>query len=237
MIRAGAILFLILISACAPAERAPDTAHTPVATSAPAAPAPVAARPRIVALGDSLTAGYGLPAEESFPARAARLLEREGTPVRIVNAGVSGDTTAGGLARLDWLLRQRPDVVVLCLGGNDGLRGLPLEKTEAHLGEIVDRAKAADTRVLLVGVKLPPVYGEEYTARFEAMYPALARAKGVPLVPFLLEGVGGDATLNLADGIHPNTAGQERLARTILPHLRKVLAAGARKGAEEDRPW
>ncbi|MGH7897473.1 MAG: arylesterase, partial [Candidatus Binatia bacterium] len=151
-------------------------------------------------------------------------LNGEGMPIRIVNAGVSGDTTAGGLARLDWFLRQDPDVLVVCLGGNDGLRGLPLETTEAHLAAIVDRAKAAGARVLLVGLKLPPSHGEEYTARFEAIYPALARSKGVRLVPFLLDGVGGDPALNLADGIHPNAAGQERLAENVLPHLRDVIA-------------
>jgi acyl-CoA thioesterase-1 len=177
----------------------------------------------VVFLGDSLTAGYGLPADESFPSRVATLLESEGKPVRIVNAGVSGDTTAGGLARLDWLLRQEPDVLVVCLGGNDGLRGLPLETTEAHLAEIIDRAKASGARVLLVGLKLPPSYGVEYTGRFEAIYPALARAKDVPLVPFLLEGVGGDPTLNLADGIHPNAAGQELLARNVLPQIRELI--------------
>ena len=189
--------------------------------------------PLVVFLGDSLTAGYGLPADESFPARVATLLKGEGKPIRIVNAGVSGDTTSGGLARLEWLLRQKPAVIVVSLGANDGLRGLPLETTKAHLAEIIDRAKAGGARVLLVGLKLPPSYGEEYTARFEAIYPALAREKSVRLVPFLLEGVGGDPALNLADGIHPNAEGQERLAQNVLPHLRDVIAelTGAHPGS------
>lgn len=179
--------------------------------------------PLVIFLGDSLTAGYGLPAEESFPALLSRLLEDEGRKVRIVNAGVSGDTTAGGLRRLDWLLPQKPDVVVVGLGGNDGLLGLSVRKTEENLRAIVVQAKATGARVLILGMKLPPNYGPEYTMRFERIYRVLAREERVSLVPFLLEGVGGDPTLNLPDGIHPNRRGQERVAGNVLPYLRDLL--------------
>ncbi len=179
--------------------------------------------PLVVFLGDSLTAGHGLPSDQSYPARLSALLAAEGHPVRIVNAGVSGDTTAGGLRRLNWLLDQKPDVLVVGLGGNDGLRGLSPEETRANLREIAVRAQAAGARVLLLGMQLPPNYGSDYTGRFAALYPALAREENVPLVPFLLEGVGGDPALNLADGIHPNAQGQERVARNVLPYLRELL--------------
>lgn len=180
-------------------------------------------RPLVAFLGDSLTAGYGLPEKESFPARVAALLEDEGHAVRVVNAGVSGDTTAGGLTRLDWLLRQKPAVLVVGLGANDGLRGLAPEETARNLHQIVARARAAGVRVLLLGMKLPRNYGGDYFREFEAVYPDLSRELKVPLVPFLLEGVAGDPNLNLADGIHPNPVGQERVARTVLPYLRSLL--------------
>jgi acyl-CoA thioesterase-1 len=196
----------------------------PQTTKSGSTPAHPANAPLVVFLGDSLTAGYGLAADETFPSRVAALLRSEGKPIRVVNAGVSGDTTAGGLARLDWLLRQKPDVLVVCLGANDGLRGLPTETIEGHLTEIVDRARAAGAQILLLGVRLPPSYGEEYTARFAALYPALARREGVRLVPFLLDGIAGDPALNLADGIHPNARGQELLARNVLPELRRLIA-------------
>lgn len=174
-------------------------------------------------LGDSLTSGFGLPSDQAFPARVAALLADEGIRIEALNAGVSGDTTAGGLERLDWLLAQRPEIVVVGLGANDGLRGLSPDQTEANLRAIVARVRAAPARVLLLGMKLPPNYGREYTDRFEAIFPAIARDADVGLVPFLLDGVGGEPSLNLGDGIHPNAAGQERVARNVLPHLRELL--------------
>ena len=189
-------------------------------------------RPLVVFLGDSLTAGFGLGEEEAYPALASAALAAEGRPVRVVNAGVSGDTSAGGLARLDWVLRLAPDVVVVELGPNDGLRGLSLAATEANLREIVERSRAAGARVLLAGMLIPPNYGPDYAGRFAAIYPRLAAELDVPLVPFLLEGVGGEPDLNLADGIHPNAAGHRRLAENVLPHLRPLVAgAGAAAGA------
>jgi len=198
----------------------------------PAADA-VSLAPLVVFLGDSLTAGYGLSASEAYPAHVERLLAERGVPVRVLNAGVSGDTTAGGLARLDWFLRQEPDVVVVALGGNDGLRALPLSATEANLRAIVERVLATDTVVVLAAMRIPPNYGPEYVGAFEALYPRLATEYGVPLLPFLLEGVAADPTLNLPDGIHPTAEGQEIVARTVADALAPVIAglAGSTSGA------
>jgi acyl-CoA thioesterase-1 len=197
----------------------------PPAASAPGAPVVTpAAGPLVIFLGDSLTAGLGLEAEQAYPALLSRQLAAAGHPVRVVNAGVSGDTTAGGLARLDWLLAQKPAVVVVGLGGNDGLRGLPIEETEKNLRAIVQRCRAAGARVLLLGMKIPPNYGPDYITRFAALYPRLARELGVPLVPFLLEGVGGVPELNQGDGIHPTAAGQEKVAANVRPYLEKMIA-------------
>jgi acyl-CoA thioesterase I len=177
----------------------------------------------VVFLGDSLTAGLGLDEDQAYPAVIERELQKEGTPVRVINAGVSGDTTAGGLSRLSWLLGQHPDVVVVGLGANDGLRALPVEESEKNLREIVRRTQAAGVRVLLLGMRMPPNYGPDYTARFEAMYPRIAGELGVPLVPFLLEDVGGVSSLNQADGIHPTAEGQEILAKNVLSQLAEML--------------
>jgi acyl-CoA thioesterase-1 len=211
------------------AEEARVPRAQPAAAPAPAAPAPAArtaARSEerlVIFLGDSLTAGLGLPGEQAYPAVLDRRLKAEGIPVRVLNAGVSGDTTAGGLARLGWLLKQKPDVLVVGLGANDGLRGLDLDQTEKNLREIVRRAKASGVQVLLLGMKIPPNYGPDYTKRFEEMYPEIAKDLDVPLVPFLLEGVGGVADLNQGDGVHPTAKGQEMVADTVEPYLVKVL--------------
>ncbi len=144
-------------------------------------------------------------------------------PVRILNAGVSGDTTAGGLSRIGWLLGQRPDVVVVALGANDGLRALPVDQTEKNLREIIRRSQSAGARVLLLGMRMPPNYGPEYTQSFEGMYTSTAKDMNVPLVPFLLDGVGGERSLNQADGIHPTAEGQEVLAKNVRRYLEEVL--------------
>lgn len=188
-----------------------------------AAEAPAPQGPLVVFLGDSLTAGYGLTEEEAFPARLAAALRGAGHPVRVVNAGVSGDTSAGGLRRLPWLLTQHPDVLVVALGANDGLRGLPVSLTEENLRGIVSQAKGAGARVLLLGLRLPPNLGADYLHAFEAVYPRVARDTGVPLVPFFLEGVGGVAALNQEDGIHPTAEGQRRIAATVLPYLEPLV--------------
>jgi len=221
------ILVLFLLAGCSPGDRASLPARA-AAPAPPPAPAPAATpedtEPLVVFLGDSLTAGYGLGGEQAYPALVEKRLEEEGIPVKVLNAGVSGDTTAGGLARLDWLLSQKPDVVVVGLGGNDGLRGLPLEQAEHNLREIVRRSKGAGARVLLLGMQIPPNYGPEYAKGFSDMYPSIAKEMDVPLVPFLLEGVGGVADLNQADGIHPTAEGQEKVADLVTPYVAEVLS-------------
>jgi len=177
----------------------------------------------VVALGDSLTAGLGVAADEAFPARLQARLRAEGYDYRVVNAGVSGDTTAGGLRRVDWALRAHPDVVIVALGANDGLRGHSPQAIRANLEEIVARLQAAGVRVLLVGMRLPPNYGAEYTKEFEAVFPAVARRAKITLMPFLLDGVAADPRLNQADGIHPTAAGQQMIADRLWPYLRPLL--------------
>jgi len=177
----------------------------------------------VVALGDSLTAGLGVAADEAFPARLEARLRAEGYAYRVVNAGVSGDTTAGGLRRVDWALRASPDVVIVALGANDGLRGQSPQAMRANLEEIVARLQAAGARVLLAGMRLPPNYGAEYTKEFEAVFPAVARRAKVALMPFLLNGVAGDPRLNQADGIHPTAAGQQVIADHLWPYLHPLL--------------
>ncbi|HEX6904945.1 MAG TPA: arylesterase [Thermoanaerobaculia bacterium] len=180
----------------------------------------------MVFLGDSLTAGLGLDENQAYPAVVERELEKEGQDVRVLNAGVSGDTTAGGVSRLGWLLGQKPEVVVVALGANDGLRALPLAETEKNLREIIRRSQEAGARVLLLGMRIPPNYGP-YADDFAAMYPRIAEEMKVSLVPFLLEGVGGDRALNQADGIHPTAEGQEIMAKTVVPYLEEVLQVRA----------
>lgn len=195
------------------------------------APAPAADGRRIVFLGDSLTAGLGLDEDQAYPAVIEHELGAAGTPVQVVNAGVSGDTSAGGLSRLSWLLGQHPDVLVVALGANDGMRALPVEETEKNLREIIRRSQAAGVRVLLLGMRIPPNYGPDYTDRFEAIYPRIAAELQVPLVPFLLAGVGGVRSLNQEDGIHPTAEGQEILAKNVLPYLTAMLRETAPKPA------
>lgn len=181
-------------------------------------------RPRIVAFGDSLTAGLGVQADESYPAQLQRRLDDLNYPYRVINAGVSGDTTAGGLRRVSWILNNKPDLVILELGANDGLRGLDVEHAKNNLRQIVERLRDGGATVVLAGMKLPPNYGEEYTTRFEAIYPALARDYHLPLIPFFLEGVGGASSLNQADGIHPTKEGYEIIVEEVLKVLKPVMS-------------
>ena len=200
-------------------QAAPAPAPPVAAPSAASSAAPRAAGPTVVFLGDSLTAGFGLSVEEAYPALVEKALAEKGLPVRMINAGVSGDTSAGGLARVDWLLAQKPAILFVCLGGNDGLRGLPLESTEASLRAIVERAKGAGVTVVLAGMQMPPNYGPEYTAGFRALFPRLAKEHGLAFVPFLLEGVAARPELNQRDGIHPTAEGQKIVARTVTREL------------------
>jgi acyl-CoA thioesterase-1 len=185
--------------------------------------APAVAEPVIVALGDSLTAGPGVAPDEAYPSRLADRLRREGYDYRVVNAGVSGDTSAGGLRRLDWVLRTKPEVVIVALGANDGLRGQPVAALRDNLAAIVRRVRATGAQVLLAGMRMPPNYGEAFTRDFAAAYAEVARSAGVPLVPFLLDGVAANPALNLPDGIHPNAAGHRVIADRLWPHLRPLL--------------
>ena len=180
--------------------------------------------PLVAFLGDSLTSGWKLEREEAYPALVARDMRARGRPIRVLDAGVSGETVAGGLARLPAILEHRPDVLVVALGINDGLRGLPLEETEAGLRRIVDQALSAGAHVLLVGVRIPPEHGAEHARRFAEIHPRIAAERHLGFVPDLLHGVSGEPELLFADQIHPNAAGQARLAANVLPHLELALA-------------
>jgi len=186
-------------------------------------PAPARADAVIVALGDSLTAGLGVAPDETYPARLQARLTREGYAYRVVNAGVSGDTTAGGRRRVDWVLRTGPEIVIVALGANDGLRGQSPQAMRANLDEIVARLRAAGARVLLAGMRLPPNYGVEFTREFADVFPAVARHAQVAFMPFLLDGVAADQRLNQADGIHPTAAGYQTIADRLWPYLRPLL--------------
>jgi len=177
----------------------------------------------VVCLGDSLTEGYGLAPEQSFPRVLERRLRERGLEVEVVNAGISGSTSASAVARLRWQLRAEPDVVVLALGANDGLRGVDLEATRGHLSRAIELAKSRGVRVVLGGMQIPPNYGPEYTREFAALFPALAEEHDVALVPFLLEGVAADPDLNLPDGVHPNARGARIVADNVLEVLLPVL--------------
>ena len=212
---------LVLSLACGSGERPPGA--RPGASDSAYGSETAAEGPLVVFLGDSLTAGYGLDEDAAFPALIEARARDEGRPLRAINGGVSGDTSAGGLARLDWFLRQDPAVLVVGLGGNDGLRGLPLEALESNLRAIVERARARGVEVLLLGQRIPPSLGLAYARDFAELYGRLAEELDVPLVPFLLEGVGGVRRLNLPDGLHPNEEGQKVLAETVWKHLEDVL--------------
>lgn len=189
----------------------------------PAAPVAVQARHTVAFLGDSLTAGLGLPESQAYPALIQARLAREGRDWKVLNAGVSGDTTAGGLARLDWLYKQKVDVLVVALGANDGLRGLPLKETEANLRAILHRGRKEGSRLVLVGMQMPENLGPDYRKGFAALFPKVAEAEGAALIPFLLEGVALDPNLNQPDGIHPNEAGARRVAETMWKGLDPLL--------------
>lgn len=179
----------------------------------------------IMLLGDSIGAGYGLPAEASFAALLQRRLEEEHPAWRMVNVSVSGDTTAGGLRRINWVLKRPADVLIIELGGNDGLRGIQPEETRKNLEGIIDRARARrpDLRIILAGMQMPDNMGKEYTKAFREVFPVVAKAKQVALIPFLLEGVGARPEFNQPDLIHPNAAGHRRVAANVWPVLERVL--------------
>ncbi len=187
--------------------------------SLPAVAAPVT----LLALGDSLTAGYGLAREESFATRLETVLRSKGYDVRVINAGVSGDTSAGGRSRLEWALADKPRAAIVELGANDGLRGLDPAVTFANLDAIVGRLKMAGVAVLLTGMKALPNLGVEFGVEFEDVYPRVAAKHGVPLYPFFLDGVATDPDLNLPDRLHPNARGIEVIVKRILPHVTRLI--------------
>jgi acyl-CoA thioesterase-1 len=183
----------------------------------------LARTPEVLAFGDSLTAGLGLPASEAFPARLEARLRGEGIAVDIVNAGVSGDTTTDGLARLDWALADKPDFVILALGANDALRGIPPAIVRANLDQMIVRIQASGAKLLLLGMLAPPDWGAEYKKAFDSIYPDLAKAHGVPLYPFILEGVAMDPQLNQPDGLHPNPRGVAIMVDHVAPLLAQLI--------------
>ncbi len=179
----------------------------------------------ILFLGDSITAGYGVDPSEAYPAIIEDKIKAEGWPFKVINAGLSGDTSAGGLSRLDWLLRNRVDVLVLELGANDGLRGLPIENTRKNLQAIIDRTRQRypQVKIIIAGMKMPPNWGEDYSHQFEKMFSDLAKKNKAALVPFVLEGVGGVAKLNQPDAIHPTAEGHKRVAANVWKVLEPVM--------------
>ena len=187
------------------------------------------ARRTVVVLGDSVAAGYGVDPSEAFPALLQKKAESAGLPFTIINAGVSGDTTAGGLRRMDWLLKRPADVLLLELGGNDGLRGLAVPQTRSNLVAIIGkfRAKAPTAAVVIAGMQVPTNMGADYAQAFRAVFPEVAKEQNAALVPFLLEGVGGIAELNLADQIHPTPRGHEIIASNVWVVLEPVLRKAA----------
>jgi len=190
----------------------------------------LAKTPEVLAFGDSLTAGLGLPANEAFPARLAARLKDEGIDVKMVNAGVSGDTTTDGLARLDWALADKPDYVILALGANDALRGIDPKIARANLDKMIVKIQASGAKLLLLGMLAPANWGADYEHAFDSIYPELAKAHDVPLYPFFLEGVAMNPALNQPDGLHPNEHGVAILVDHIAPLVAKMVGGKAMGG-------
>ena len=223
---AAASIVLLALSACGPSPAGGGESPAPAAAPAaapvpPSTPAPT--RPRIVALGDSLTAGLGLAQEDAYPALLQQRVDREHLNYEVVNAGVSGDTSAGGLSRLDWALDGDVKVLIVALGGNDALRGLPPEELRRNLSTIIERAQGRGIKVLLCGMEAPPNFGRDYAVGFHRVYPELAKKYNVALVPFLLDKVAGIESLNQRDGIHPTAQGARIVAENVWAVLRPML--------------
>jgi len=231
-LRAAALLLAtISIVACGGRDEAHDNKSGGTDNAATSTEARAKPLPRIVILGDSLTAGLGLPVDQAYPSLLQQRLKGEGLDYEVVNAGVSGDTSAGGLSRLDWALQGDVRILVVALGGNDGLRGLPPEALKRNLSEIIERAQARHVQVILAGMEAPPNYGRDYTVSFHRVYPALAEQYRIPFVPFLLWNVAGIDQLNQPDGIHPTAAG----ARIVADNVWRVLKPLAEEQKGEGR--
>lgn len=182
-------------------------------------------RMKIVFFGDSLTAGYGLTMQDAFPHIIQQRIDSLGLPYQVINAGLSGETTAGGINRIDWILKSKPDIFILELGANDGLRGLSPDETKKNLRGMIDKVKASNPEavILLAGMQMFPNMGQEYTEQFKDAFPLVAKEKNVKLIPFILEGVGGDESLNQSDGIHPNIEGHKIVAETVWSYIKPYL--------------
>jgi acyl-CoA thioesterase I len=219
------VLFLwtLLLTACSE-QGAKSTAADGSATAKDTITATTKAR-TILFFGNSLTAGYGLEPEQAFPALIQEKIDSLGLPYKAVNAGVSGETSSGGNNRVDWILKQPVDVFVLELGGNDGLRGIPVAETKKNLQSIIDKVKAKypQAQLVLAGMQVPPNMGQQYAGAFRALYTELAQKNNMTLIPFLLEGVGGEARFNLEDGIHPTAEGHHMVAQTVWQYLGPLL--------------
>ncbi|MFT4589243.1 MAG: acyl-CoA thioesterase-1 [Candidatus Binatia bacterium] len=189
----------------------------------------------ILVLGDSLAAGSGVAREDAFPALLQRKIDSQKLPFKVINAGVSGDTTAGGLRRIDWMLKRKIDVLLLELGGNDGLRGIDTKTTQANLQAIIDKAKAKypTIRIVIAGMQMPPNMGKEYTERFQNIFPEIAKANKAALIPFLLEGIGADPRYNQPDLIHPTPEGHKIVAATVWKTLGPILTGDGKSDASE----
>jgi acyl-CoA thioesterase-1 len=212
---------LVLIGGCNRNEPSPPPARSAATTAPVATPKP--SRPRVVVLGDSLTAGLGVAVDAAYPALLQQRVDSSGFNYEVVNAGVSGDTSAGGLSRLDWALQGDVRILIVALGGNDALRGLSPAELQRNLGQIIEKAQARGIRVVLAGMESPPNWGRDYNVSFHKVYPALAAEYHVPLVPFLLQGVAGSDALNQSDGIHPTAQGARIVADNVWTVLKPVL--------------
>jgi acyl-CoA thioesterase-1 len=224
-ILAGLVAFAFLGAAgCGGNTKEPSAAsREAAAATVPADPDAPPARPRIVAFGDSLTIGLGLLEQEAYPALLQRKIDDAGYKFEVINAGVSGDTSAGGLRRLDWALEGDVKVLIVGFGGNDGLRGLPVSQMKDNLSEIIDRARARGIVVILAGMEAPPNFGQEYATQFRQAFRDVALQKRVLFIPFLLNNVAGKPELNQADGIHPNQQGTQIVADTVWTVLEPLL--------------
>ena len=221
------LLYFLMFAfvACTNNEK-PSDAQTSAAKSSPATP--VKTVKNILIFGNSLTAGYGLEPSESYPAQLQNRLDSLKLPYKIVNAGVSGETTSGGNSRLDWVLKNPVDIFILELGGNEGLRGIPATETRKNLQSMIDKVKARypEAKIVLAGMQVPPSMGKKYADEFKVIYPELAQKNKVALIPFLLENVGGEVKLNQKDGIHPNAIGAKIVAENVWQVLEGMLEKG-----------
>lgn len=213
--------FLMLLSGCTNNEKSPGSnSNNTVKDSVT-----VVKKKTIIFFGNSLTAGYGLTPSEAFPAIIQKKIDSLGLPYQVINAGVSGETSSGGLTRIDWILQQPVDIFILELGANDGLRGTPLSETKKNLQDIIDRVRAKNpqTKLLLAGMQVPPNMGQTYSTEFRDLFPELATKNSTALITFLLEGVGGEVELNQQDGIHPTVEGHRIVAENVWKELEKLL--------------